>query len=262
MKAILLAAGYATRLMPLTASRPKVLLPIADRPMLDWIADKVDEVDEVDELHVVTNARFAHPLLRWAEARDGRLTPIVHDDGTTSNDDRLGAIGDIAFVVQAAGLETEDLLVVAGDNLFEFSLAEYVSWWRGRGESSAIAVRDCESVELARQYAVVSLDEGENDAGRVVSFVEKPPDPPSTLVAIATYLYHAAHVPLIATYLAEGNPPDAPGNLVAWLHTRRPVYGYRIGGTWFDIGDREQLLAADNWLRSRVGLPERAEYTD
>jgi len=256
MKALLLTAGYATRLYPLTEDRPKTLLPVADRPMLDWIADKVDEVEAVDELHVVANAKFAPVLERWAAAREGRLAPVVHDDGTTSNEDRLGAIGDIAFTVERAGLEGDDLLVVAGDNLFEFSLAEYVDWWRGLGEASAIAVRDCGSVELARQYSVVALDEDD----RVVSFVEKPPEPESTLTAIATYLYHRHHVPLVDAYLAEGNPPDQPGYLIAWLHTRRPVYGYRLRGAWFDIGDREQLLVADNWLRARAGLPVRSEY--
>jgi glucose-1-phosphate thymidylyltransferase len=256
MKAIVLAAGYATRLYPLTESRAKGLLPVGGRPMLDWIADKVDEVDCVDELHVVTNARFAADVAAWAEGREGRLAPVAHDDGTTSNDDRLGAIGDIAFTVERGGLEGDDLLVVAGDNLFEFSLADYVDWWSGLGEASSIAVRDCGSLELARQYSIVEL----GPDGRVLSFVEKPQDPQSTLVSIATYVYHRAHVPLVANYLAEGNPPDQPGHLVAWLHSQRPVYAHRLEGDWFDVGDREQLLVADNWLRRRQGLPERAEY--
>src|SRR5262245_50898208 len=108
MKAILLAAGYATRLYPLTKDRPKPLLPVGGRPILDWIADKVDEVDAVAELHVVTNGRFADALRAWARTRNGRLAPIVHDDGTTTNDDRLGAIGDIAFVVDRARLAGDD----------------------------------------------------------------------------------------------------------------------------------------------------------
>jgi glucose-1-phosphate thymidylyltransferase len=256
MKAILLTAGYATRLLPLTANRAKALLPVGGRPMLDWIADKVDEVDSVDGLHVVTNARFAGEIEAWARGREGRLAPVVHDDGTTSNDDRLGAIGDIAFTVDRGGLAGDDLLVVAGDNLFEFSLADYVSWWRGLGDASTIAVRDCGEPELARQYSVVDVDED----GRVRSFEEKPADPHTTLVAIATYVYHRAHVSLIAEYLAAGNPPDQPGHLIGWLYSRRPVYAYRLEGDWFDVGDREQLLVADNWLRRRSGLPERAEY--
>jgi glucose-1-phosphate thymidylyltransferase len=256
MKALLLAAGYATRLYPLTRDRAKALLPLAGRPMLDWIADGVDEVEAVEELHVVTNARFAAAVESWADAREGRLAPIVHDDGTTSNDDRLGAIGDVAFVVDRGGLAGDDLLVVAGDNLFEFSLADYVAWWRGLGRASAIAVRDCGSLELARQYAVVTL----GPDGRVLSFVEKPEHPTGTLVAVATYVYHRDHVPAVGEYLAGGNPPDAPGNFVAWLHSRRPVYGYALTGEWYDVGDRSQLLEADNWLRRGHGLAERDEY--
>jgi len=256
MKAILLAAGYATRLYPLTENRPKVLLPIAGRPMLDWIADRVDAVGDVDELHVVTNARFAEQLAGWAEGREGRLAPVVHEDGTTSNDDRLGAIGDVRFVIERAGLGGEHLLVVAGDNLFEFDLADFVRFWQTKGTASAVTLYDCGDRELARQYGVVSVD----DDGRVVAFVEKPPVAPTTLVATASYLYHRDHVPLIDTYLAGGNSPDAPGNLVAWLHTRAPVYGWSFPGRWFDIGDHGQLLVADNRWREGVGLPPRDEY--
>src|SRR5579862_673177 len=255
MQAIVLAAGYATRLYPLTEDRPKPLLPIAGRPMLDWVADKVDEVDELAELHVVTNARFATALADWATSRDGRLEPVVHDDGTTTNDDRLGALGDVAFVLARTGLD-DDLLVVAGDNLFDQSLAEYVDWWRSKGDGSAVGVRDCGDRALARNYAVLGVDEDD----RIVSFVEKPAAPASTLISTASYIYRREHVPLLATYLAGGNTPDAPGNFIAWLHTREPVYAYRFGGVWFDIGNQEQLLVADNAFRDRAGLATRGEY--
>src|SRR5947208_2542345 len=115
MKALILAAGYATRLRPLTDNRAKPLLEVAGRPIADWILDRIDEVDEVDEVHLVTNARFAPDFKDWSQ---GRVR--VHDDGTTSNEDRLGAIGDIAFVLDAEGWESEDLMVIAGDNLFDF----------------------------------------------------------------------------------------------------------------------------------------------
>jgi glucose-1-phosphate thymidylyltransferase len=256
VKAILLAAGYATRLMPLTASRPKVLLPVAGRPMLDWIADKIDAVESVDGLHVVTNAKFAAQLTAWGRGREGRLAPVVHEDGTMSNEDRLGAIGDIVFVVEQARLEGEDLLVVAGDNLFDFAFDDYVRFWRAKGVASAVALYDCGDIELARQYGVVSV-EGD---GRIVGFVEKPRIAPTTLVAIAAYLYHREHVALLGRYLEEGNSPDAPGSFIAWLHARAPVFGWRFTGDWFDIGDHGQLLVADNFWRARHGLPVRDEY--
>src|SRR5262249_51333274 len=157
-------------LFPLTENRPKVLLTIARRPMLDWIADKIDDVGAVDGLHVVTNAKFAPQLVEWAEARVGRLVPGVHDDGTRTNETRLGGLGDVRLVIERAGLEDEDLLVVAGDNLFEFALDDFVGFWRTKGVASALALYDCRDLELAKQYGIVSLD----GSGRVVDFVEKP----------------------------------------------------------------------------------------
>jgi glucose-1-phosphate thymidylyltransferase len=246
MKALILAAGYATRLRPLTDSIAKPLLPVGGRPMVDWILDRIAETS-VDEIHLVTNARFAGDFERWAEDKGVH----VHNDGTTSNDDRLGAIGDIAFV----GLD-DDLLAIASDNLFDYSLAEYEAYWRSKN-GSCVAVYDVGDVELARKYGIVDVDADD----RITNFVEKPENPPTTLCATATYLYTREHVGLIATYLAEGNPPDQPGNFVAWLHRRAPVYAYRFPGEWYDVGDREQLLEADNRMRRREGLPERAEYS-
>jgi len=253
VKALVLAAGYATRLRPLTDSVAKELLPVGGRPIVDWILDKVDEVDEVDEVHLVTNARKAPWFRDWVGGR--RVT--IHDDGTTSNDDRLGAIGDIRFVLDSGALAGDDVLVIAGDNLFEFSLAEYVAFWSSKGRASAVAVRDIDSRELAAKYAVVDLDPD----GRVIGFIEKPDEPSSTLIATATYVFHHDHVALVPAYLDAGNPPDQPGRFVAWLQAREPVYGYRFHERWFDVGDSEQLLEADNELRGRVGLPVRDEYS-
>jgi glucose-1-phosphate thymidylyltransferase len=246
VKALILAAGYATRLRPLTDTIPKQLLPVGGRPMVDWILDRIAETS-ADEVHLVTNARFAADFERWAEGKDVR----VHDDGTTSNEDRLGAIGDIAFV----GLD-DDLLAIAGDNLFDFSLADYESYWRAKG-GSCVAVHDVGDPELAKKYGIVDVDADD----RITNFVEKPENPPTTLCATATYLYRRDHAALIRTYLEEGNPPDQPGNFVAWLHKREPVYAYRLPGDWYDIGDQAQLLEADNRMRRRQGLPERDTYS-
>jgi glucose-1-phosphate thymidylyltransferase len=252
VKALILAAGYATRLRPLTDTWAKELLPVGGRPIIDSIVERIGEVREVDELHVVTNARKAPAFTAWA---GGRCDVVIHDDGTTSNDDRLGAIGDLQFVIDRAGID-DDLLVIAGDNLFEFSLVDFVAFWRGKQPGSAVTVRDVGSLELASRYGVVDLDE--ND--RILDFVEKPADPPSTLAATATYLFSREHVRLVDDYLAAGNAPDQPGRFVAWLHLHEPVYGWRFDGGWFDIGDHEQLLEADNLLRAERGLPVRAAY--
>jgi glucose-1-phosphate thymidylyltransferase len=256
MQAVVLAAGYATRLRPLTDRIAKPLLPLAGRPMLDYLADKIDDVEAVEALHVVTNARFAPNFQAWARERSGRLPVRVHDDGTSSNSDRLGAIGDLRFVIESAGLAGDDLLVVAGDNLFDFSLSDYVGFWRDRG-GSAVGVHDVGDLALAREYGVVELDPDD----RVVSLVEKPEQPAGTLVSIAAYLFGAEHAALVRDYLDEGNAPDQPGRFVVWLYPRVPVFGYRFQGDWLDIGDRAQLLEADNRMRRRAGLPEQDEYT-
>jgi len=228
-----------------------MLLPLAGRPMLDYLLDRIREVEEIDEIHLVTNSRFAPTFRDWAPP-----DVTVHDDGTTSNEDRLGAIGDLAFTIERAGLEGEDLLVVAGDNLVGYSLPEFVGFWREKG-GSAIAVYEVADGEALKRYGVIELDADD----RVVGFEEKPARPQSNLAATAAYLFRAEDLELLATYLEEGNAPDAPGNFVAWLHTRAPVHGYRFTGEWHDIGDARQLLEADNRLRDRAGLPVRNEYT-
>jgi glucose-1-phosphate thymidylyltransferase len=251
MKALILAAGYATRLRPLTDTWAKELLPVGGRPIVDRIVDNLADVAEVDEVHLVTNARKAPWFHEWARGRD----VTVHDDGTASNDDRLGAIGDMLFVVDRIGAN-DDLLVIAGDNLFDFQLSGLVGYWQTKGVASAVAVRDVGSLELARQYGIVALDA----EGRIRSFVEKPPEPASTLAATATYLYHREHVRLIRTYVESEANADQPGRLVAWLHEREPVYGWVFTEPWYDIGDQDQLLEADNRLRAAAGLPARSAY--
>ena len=197
MKALILAAGYATRLRPLTDTIPKQLLPVGGRPMVDLILEKIRETD-AGEVHLVTNARFAPDFERWAERNDVE----IHDDGTTTNENRLGAIGDIRFV----GLD-DDLLVIAGDNLFDFSLAAFVRFWHERSGSSCLAVHDVGDRELAKQYGIVETD----DSGRVVSFVEKPDDPPSTLAATATYLFARPHVAWSTSTSQAAIRPTNPG---------------------------------------------------
>lgn len=253
MKALLLAAGYAMRLRPLTDSRPKPLLEVGGRPMVDWILDQIALCPDIDAVHLVTNAVHAPAFERWAPSRN----VVVHDDGTHSNDTRLGAIGDIRFALDHGGLAGQPLLVIAADNLFEFSLAAYVDFWRSKAAGSAVAVHRLEDPSLSRLYGVVELD----DADRVIGMQEKPESPRSDLVSTATYLFSAHHLELMVDpYLAEGNPPDPPGAFLAWLCAREPVYGFRFSGPWLDIGELGQLLAADNRYRMRVGLDPRETY--
>jgi glucose-1-phosphate thymidylyltransferase len=236
-------------LRPLTDETAKPLLELAGRPMIDYVCDRIDETDAVKELHVVSNARFAADFERWASARQGRLRPLVHNDGSRSNEERLGAIADVRFVIERAGLADDDLLVVAGDNLFDFSLTAMVEFWRSKAGASCVAVQRCPDIALVSSYGVVEL----SPEGRVVEFVEKPERPTSDLIATAAYIYASEHATMIERYLDEGNSPDQPGNFLAWLYSREPVFGYIFEEIWLDIGSREQLREADEMLRGRAG---------
>ncbi len=252
MKALLLAAGYATRLRPLTDELAKPLLPVGGRPMIDWIVDRIADSGEIDEVHLITNAVYAPAFEGWAE-KNG---VIVHDDGTRTNEERLGALGDVRLAVVDGDLGAGGLLVIAADNLFEFPLADYIAFWREKG-GSAIAVHRLADPSLATLYGVVEL--GEDD--RIVSMEEKPEHPRSDLVSTATYLFSEEHLDLLASYLEAGNAPDPPGRFVVWLAERRPVFGFSFSEPWLDIGDRTQLLEADNRFRAAAGQPARAEYS-
>jgi glucose-1-phosphate thymidylyltransferase len=253
MKALLLAAGYATRLRPLTDTRPKPLLAVGGRPIADWILDRIAACPAVDGVQVVTNAVYAPAFEEWAQGR----SIVVHDDGTSTNEGRLGALGDIRLAVERGGLAAEPLLVIAADNLFEFSLADYVAFWAAKEPAgSAIAVHRLADPSLASLYGVVEL--GDDD--RLVGMEEKPAHPRSELVSTATYIFTPAHLALLEGYLEGGNAPDPPGAFISWLYAREYVYGFRFAEEWLDIGELSQLLEADNRYRRRAGLEPRDEY--
>ena len=237
MKALILAAGYATRLYPLTLTTPKHLLEIGGRPMVDWVLERLDPLDGLDAVYLATNAKFAPAFAAWAAGREGRQVEVI-DDGTTSEDDRLGAIGDIGLVLDREAID-DDLIVVAGDNLFTGRIDGFVAAGRRR-DRPVLAVYDVGDPELMSQFNTVETDAD----GRITYFEEKPERARSTLAGIALYWYPREVLPLIHTYLGEANNPDQPGRLVEWLYTRTPVYAWELPGKWYDIGTPEQLEAA------------------
>jgi glucose-1-phosphate thymidylyltransferase len=233
-----LAAGYATRLQPLTLDRPKHLLEVAGQPILDRLLGQLP-LDELDAITVVTNAKFAPRFLAWAEERGGPVPIEVVDDGTTSDDDKLGAIGDLALVIRE--LEAaDDLLVAAGDSLFTERLDGFVGFARER-QSAAIAVYDVGDLAAMSRLSAVSVDAD----SRVTAFEEKPERAASTLAGIALYCYPREVLPLVAAYLDEGHNPDQPGRFVEWLYSRTPVYAWPVPGRWLDVGTPEALAEAD-----------------
>jgi len=236
VKAIILAAGYATRLQPLTLDRPKHLLEVGGRTILDRLLDQLP-LAELDEIYVVSNAKFAPAFREWADGRAERVEVI--DDGTTSDDDKLGAIGDLDLVIRNTGLD-DDVVVAAGDSLFTERLDDFVRFARDRS-GAAIAVYEVDELEEMKRLSSIEADE----ESRVVAFEEKPERPTSTLAGIALYFYPRAVLPLVGRYLEEGNNPDQPGRFVGWLYTRTPVYAWRVPGSWLDIGTPETLAEAD-----------------
>jgi glucose-1-phosphate thymidylyltransferase len=241
VKLVVLAAGYATRLYPLTRDRPKALLEVAGKAMLEHVLDALDPIG-FDGTYLVTNARFAGHFRKWAEGRD----VTVVDDGTIDDETRLGAIGDLDFVLRGEEVD-DDLVVVAGDNLFSERLGDFGRFCREKN-APVLAVYDVGSLEKIREYNAIEVDED----GRITFFEEKPEHPRSTITGIALYFYPRSQLPLIRQYIAEGNNPDQPGRLVEWLYPRTPVYTWRVPGRWYDIGAEETLREADGIFSARA----------
>ena len=242
MKVIILAAGYATRLYPLTLTQPKPLLPVAGKPMINYVLDNLAPIEGIDHVFVAANSKFAGQFQKWADDYRATRQPFgftIVDDGSTEDANKLGALGDLNLVL-TRGEITDDIIVVAGDNLFSKSLETFGIFCREKN-APVLAVYDVESLDEVKKYSVVCVDE----RARITRFEEKPPQPASTLAGIALYFYPKASLPLIRQYVAEGNNPDQPGRLVQWLYARTPVYAWNVPGLWFDIGSKETLEEAN-----------------
>ena len=241
MQVIILAAGYATRLYPLTKDQPKPLLPIAGRPILEHILDSLSGASEVEKVLIVTNNKFYGHFNRWAAVYSPNCPYAIEiiNDQSTSDDDKLGAIGDLHLVITKLKI-TSDLMVVAGDNLFEKSIVPFIKFAR-ENHSPVLGICDVGSFETIKKFSAVTLDEDKV----ITHFEEKPANPETTLAGIALYYYPAETVSLVHTYITMGNNPDQPGRFIQWLHTRMPVMGWLLDGGWYDIGSHETLAEAD-----------------
>lgn len=243
MKAIVLGAGYGTRLYPLTRNNPKPLLPVGGRPILEYILDKVDQVPSVEGVLVVTNDRFASHFEEWKRGFHWSKPIEIINDGTTSNDDRLGAVGDIYFVLKQKEVD-EEVLVVGGDNLFEFDLRKTYEFYRQKG-SSVVGLYDMvDKAKVAELYGVVSIDE----KSKIIGFEEKPKDPKSALISTALYFLTRSDLEELRRYIEGGNSPDNLGDFIRYLIKNRDVFGYVFKENWFDIGSFEQLDRANAYF--------------
>jgi glucose-1-phosphate thymidylyltransferase len=239
MKLIILAAGYATRLYPLTLNQPKPLLPVGGKPMLEHVTDNLITIPDLDTAYIVTNAKFADHFQQWADQHSDRFHFVVVNDGTTDEANRLGAIGDTNLVLNKYNID-EDIIVVGGDNLFSHDLHEFGEFCRQK-DAPVLAVYDVGDLNEIKKYNSIEVDQD----GRITFFEEKPAEPKSTLTGIALYYYPKSSLSLIRQYIAEGNNPDQPGRLVQWMYPRVPFYTWKVPGLWFDVGSKETLEEAN-----------------
>jgi len=254
MKIIVLAAGYATRLYPLTLTCPKPLLPVAGKPMIDYVLDHLAPIGGIDRIYIVTNAKFADQFQNWADdyrAREGKFNFTIVNDHSTDEQNKLGALGDLHLVITRETVD-DDLIVVAADNLFSESLEGFGKFCREK-KAPVLAVYDVGKLEDVQKYNAITIDA----AGRVTFFEEKPAQPTSTITGIALYYYPRSTVPLIKQYIAEGNNPDQPGRLVQWLYPRTPVYTWSVPGLWYDIGSKAALEEANRAFSKKQRRPSQ-----
>lgn len=236
MKALILAAGYATRLYPLTENMPKALLPIGGRAMIEYLMDAIARIGEIDEAIIISNHRFAAQFFAWAQYASQKYPQLkltVLDDGTTGNENRLGAIGDIQFALDQLGVD-EDVLIAASDNFFTFDLDGYIADFRSHGKDLLFMQR-MEDYEERKRFAIATLDADM----RVVKIEEKPEHPETDIAGYALYIYRRDTLPLFRRYLDGKNNPDSPGNFPVWLHREKEVRAYLFGGECVDIGTHE-----------------------
>jgi glucose-1-phosphate thymidylyltransferase len=247
VKLIVLGAGYATRLHPLTLNQPKPLLTVAGKPMVEHVLDNVRGIADLDHIHIVTNARFAEHFQAWADRYNASHPISIINDRSTDDSNKLGAIGDIHLVLKEGNLD-DDVVVIAGDNLFSESLDDFGAFCRAKN-APVLGVYDVGNLEEIRKYNAIDIDEDD----RITFFEEKPAHPKSTLTGIALYYYPKSALPLIDQYMAEGNNPDQPGRLVQWMYQRTPFYVWRVPGIWYDVGSKETLEEANRIFAAPAG---------
>ncbi len=245
MKALILAAGYATRLYPLNQKLPKALLPIGNETILGHIVSLVNQIPDCREIIIVANHKFIEDFNLWLFSYQGSLPIRLLDDGTSDVAESLGAIGDICYAIEKEQID-EELLIIAGDNYFDFSLTDFLAVCR-RENQDGVCVKPVEDPAMLSQMGVVLLDQDKN----IINIEEKPALPKSNLAMYAIYYYRQETVKLFRQYRQEGKKMDAPGNFIVWLYPRQPIITYMIEGQCHDVGSLESYSR----LCKSLGLP-------
>ena len=245
MKGLILAAGYGTRLYPLTLDRPKALVKVAGQTILERLLRKLEQIESCEEVYIVTNDKFYGMIVKWIRNHNFSIKIEVVNDETTSNENRLGAIGDIDLVFKKKSID-DDLLIVAGDNLFEFDIQDFITFADEKGTLS-VALYDVKDKKLAEKYGVVALD----DDRKINDFQEKSKQPISTLASTGVYYLPKDKLSVLEKYMKTDLVKDAPGNFVKWVSENDRVFGYVFTKGWYDIGDKKSLEKADIEYRQK-----------
>ena len=231
MKCLILAAGYATRLYPLTENFPKPLLTVGEKTILDWLVDDIDQANAVDEYVVISNHKYAHHFIEWAKSKQQKITVV--DDGTDSNENRLGAVKDIQFAIDMLNLD-DDMLVIAGDNVLDFSLTEFIKYAKNKNTSCVMRYYEPDDKKLLKT-GVVTIDS--ND--KILKMTEKSPNPATHWCCPPFYYYTQKDAQLVQKGIDSGCGTDAPGSYIAWLCTQTTVHAMEMPGRRYDIGNLE-----------------------
>lgn len=246
MKCLVLAAGYATRLYPLTQNFPKPLLKVKDKTILDWLLDDIDTLSLINEYVIVSNHRYYEHFVNWAENKKLSAKITVLDDGSTENDNRLGAVADIDFAIKKLGIK-DDLMVIAGDNVLDFSLCRLIEFFKEKNKTSVMRYFEAR-VEKLQKSGVAKVD----DNDKIISMAEKPEKPESNWCIPPFYIYEKGDIEMIAKGIEDGCKTDAPGSFIAYLCEKRDVYALEMPGKRYDIGDNKSYEEVQNTYQGIV----------
>lgn len=236
--AILLAAGYSTRLYPLTKDFPKPLLEVGGKPVITNIIEKLENLKEISKVYVITNDKFYKHFLNWKNNLKTALDISILTDGTSSEEDKLGAMGDVGFVIKEKSINGS-LFIIAGDNLFDFELNEMVNYFKEKNKD-VVCTSEIKELSRLRNMGVAKLDKN----NKIIFLEEKPENPPSKIAVSCMYLYTKETISLIKKYLHDGNNPDNTGSFLQWLYPQKEVYAFINKGKIIDIGTPETLEKA------------------
>ena len=233
MRCLILAAGYATRLYPITENFPKPLLDVNGKSIIDWLIDDIEDNKLVDEYIIISNHKFYNHFLSWKENSKLKDKITILDDGTTSNENRLGAVNDIEFAIDRLSID-DDLMILAGDNLLDFSLRDFVLYFNNKNATSIMRYYTDDQKRLIKS-ANIKID----DMDKVTDMIEKPENPISNWCSPAFYILKRDDLKYVKIALNDGCGYDAPGSFICWLHKKSPVYAFEMPGKRYDIGTIE-----------------------